>query len=412
MTLRIVQSSPGRERHRSPRRRSELGPPRRSRRRRRRNVAGDVGELCGLDPLGWRQRRVRAQLDAGGSRRLQSGPSTDELARNRPLASVINNAGVLPPLVRATTRDGFELEFGVAHLGHFAADRLVAPRAGAQRDSRAVVSVSSIAHARGRIDLDDLQFERKYNSTIAYAGTKLACLMFALELHRRATAAGSQLISVAAHPGISTTPIAAGWEREDRREAVGSPRAVRLPAVDAPVRPDCRGRCTVAGVCGKRAERDRRRLLTASDRLRADGRSSRARAAEPERTRCRRRRATLGSVGATHEGALRRRSERSVTTSPRGAPSGRAGSPSSCRLERRQVPDSGHLFGQGPHAPSHIDVPRDGIDARSSGPSTESPESPSGRNSLRRSRPRRWRHGRWTGLPLAPWGSAAPPPSR
>jgi NAD(P)-dependent dehydrogenase (short-subunit alcohol dehydrogenase family) len=81
-----------------------------------------------------------------------------------------------------------------------------------------VVSVSSIAHARGRIELDDLQSEREYGSSTAYSGTKLACLIFALELQRRATAAGSRLISVAAHPGISRTPIAAGWEAEDRRK--------------------------------------------------------------------------------------------------------------------------------------------------------------------------------------------------
>ena len=88
--------------------------------------------------------------------------------------------------MRATTRDGFELKFGVAHLGHFALTGLLLP-ALARSGTPRVVSVSSIAHATGRIDLDDLQCERRYNSTIAYAGTKLACLMFALELHRRAT---------------------------------------------------------------------------------------------------------------------------------------------------------------------------------------------------------------------------------
>jgi NAD(P)-dependent dehydrogenase (short-subunit alcohol dehydrogenase family) len=129
---------------------------------------------------------------------------------------LINNAGLLPPMQRATTRDGFELEFGVAHLGHFALTGLLLP-ALARSEQPRVVSVSSIAHARGRIDLDDLQYERHYASSIAYGGTKLACLMFALELHRRATAAGTRLVSVAAHPGISRTPIAAGWEQEDRR---------------------------------------------------------------------------------------------------------------------------------------------------------------------------------------------------
>jgi NAD(P)-dependent dehydrogenase (short-subunit alcohol dehydrogenase family) len=170
---------------------------------------------------------LRRIVDAGGSaefRELDLADlsrvrdfASDELARNRPLDVLINNAGLLPPLARATTRDGFELEFGVAHLGHFALTGLLLP-ALARSEKPRVVSVSSIAHARGSIELDDLQLERKYNSTIAYAGTKLACLMFALELHRRAAAAGSPLISVAAHPGISRTPIAAGWEREDRRK--------------------------------------------------------------------------------------------------------------------------------------------------------------------------------------------------
>jgi NAD(P)-dependent dehydrogenase (short-subunit alcohol dehydrogenase family) len=140
----------------------------------------------------------------------------DELARVRPLDVLINNAGLLPPLVRTTTRDGFELEFGVAHLGHFALTGLLLP-ALVRSDRPRVVSVSSIAHARGRIDFDDLQLERRYSSSTSYAATKLACLLFARELHRRAAAVGNNLISVAAHPGISRTPIAVGWEREDRR---------------------------------------------------------------------------------------------------------------------------------------------------------------------------------------------------
>jgi NAD(P)-dependent dehydrogenase (short-subunit alcohol dehydrogenase family) len=139
-----------------------------------------------------------------------------EVALGLPLHVLINNAGLLPPMVRATTRDGFELEFGVAHLGHFALTGLLMPAL--TRASRArVVSVASIAHASGRIDFDDLQHERGYRSYKTYCATKLACLMFALELHRRATSVGSGLLSLAAHPGVSITPIAAGWEQEDRR---------------------------------------------------------------------------------------------------------------------------------------------------------------------------------------------------
>jgi NAD(P)-dependent dehydrogenase (short-subunit alcohol dehydrogenase family) len=104
----------------------------------------------------------------------------------------------------------------VAHLGHFGLTGLLLP-ALARSEMPRVVSVASIAHARGRIDLDDLQLERGYASSRAYGNTKLACLMFAIELDRRATAAGLPIVSVAAHPGISKTPIAAGWEREGRR---------------------------------------------------------------------------------------------------------------------------------------------------------------------------------------------------
>ena len=170
---------------------------------------------------------VRRIVDAGGSAEFRALDladlsrirrfAADELARNQPLDLLINNAGLLPPLVRARTRDGYELEFGVAHLGHFALTGLLLPALERSGQAR-VVSVSSIAHARGRIVLDDLQHERRYSSSMAYSDTKLACLMFALELQRRATTAGSKLLSVAAHPGISTTPIAAGWEQEDRRK--------------------------------------------------------------------------------------------------------------------------------------------------------------------------------------------------
>jgi NAD(P)-dependent dehydrogenase (short-subunit alcohol dehydrogenase family) len=142
-----------------------------------------------------------------------------EVALGQPLDVLVNNAGLLPPMVRATTRDGFELEFGVAHLGHFALTGLLMPALKRARRPR-VVSVASIAHASGRIDFEDLQSERGYRSYKTYCATKLACLMFALELHRRATSAGSDLVSVAAHPGVSITPIAAGWEREDRRRLI------------------------------------------------------------------------------------------------------------------------------------------------------------------------------------------------
>jgi NAD(P)-dependent dehydrogenase (short-subunit alcohol dehydrogenase family) len=178
-----------------------------------RNAAG--GEAAVRRILAAGGRGEFRELDLADLARIRAF-AADELARGQPLDVLINNAGLLPPMQRATTRDGFELEFGVAHLGHFALTGLLLPALERSEQPR-VVSVASIAHARGQIDFDDLQHERRYRASRAYSSAKLACLMFALELDRRARAAGSRLTSVAAHPGVSRTPIAAGWEREDRR---------------------------------------------------------------------------------------------------------------------------------------------------------------------------------------------------
>ena len=188
--------------------------------------AGDHVVLADRDLAGGRAavERIRAEGGSAELRELDLGDlafvrafARAELAEERPLDVLVDNAGVLPPMVRATTRDGFELEFGVAYLGHFALTGLLLPALMRSERPR-VVSVASLAHASGRIDLDDLQMERRYKASRCYGATKLACLMFALELDRRASAAGSRLLSVAAHPGISKTPIAAGWEREGRRK--------------------------------------------------------------------------------------------------------------------------------------------------------------------------------------------------
>lgn len=142
--------------------------------------------------------------------------AAEELSFGKPLDVLINNAGSLPPKERTLTKDGFELDFGVGFLGHFALTGLLLPALERSEAAR-VITVSSISHEFGHINLQDLHHEQHYSSSMAYNCTKLACLMFALELHRRAKAAGSPLISVAAHPGISKTPIAKGWENEGRR---------------------------------------------------------------------------------------------------------------------------------------------------------------------------------------------------
>lgn len=119
---------------------------------------------------------------------------------------LINNAGVMTPPTRHVTTDGFELQFGTNHLGHFALTGQLLPllRKG---DRARVVTVSSIAARQGAIHFDDLQFERGYKPMVAYSQSKLACLMFAFELQRRCNAAGWSIESIAAHPGVSRTDL-------------------------------------------------------------------------------------------------------------------------------------------------------------------------------------------------------------
>jgi NAD(P)-dependent dehydrogenase (short-subunit alcohol dehydrogenase family) len=115
---------------------------------------------------------------------------------------LINNAGVMiPPLSR--TADGFELQFGTNHLGHFALTNLLLPQIAGR-----VVTVSSDAHRGGAIDFDDLNWERKrYRPWRAYGQSKLANLLFTSELQRRLTEAGSTVKATAAHPGYAATNL-------------------------------------------------------------------------------------------------------------------------------------------------------------------------------------------------------------
>jgi NAD(P)-dependent dehydrogenase (short-subunit alcohol dehydrogenase family) len=118
---------------------------------------------------------------------------------------LINNAGLMAP-PRRETADGFELQFGTNHLGHFAlTGQLLGLLEG--REEARVVTVSSTAHKIGRIHLDDLQGERRYGRWRAYSQSKLANVLFALELERRLRAAGSTASSLAAHPGYAATNL-------------------------------------------------------------------------------------------------------------------------------------------------------------------------------------------------------------
>jgi NAD(P)-dependent dehydrogenase (short-subunit alcohol dehydrogenase family) len=128
------------------------------------------------------------------------------VANGRPLDLLINNAGVMNLPTRRLTEDGFELQFATNHLSHFALTGLLLPvlrKAEAPR----VVNVSSVAHRGGKIDLANLQAERKYRSWPAYQQSKLANLLFTFELQRRSDAYGWGLMSNAAHPGFARTDL-------------------------------------------------------------------------------------------------------------------------------------------------------------------------------------------------------------
>ena len=153
-------------------------------------IAGDVGvqslDLTSLESV----RDASAELHA----------------KHASIDLLINNAGVMIP-PKQTTRDGFELQFGTNHLGHFALTGLLLDLLLPVPGSR-VVTVSSIAHRTGgaAIHFDDLQWDRSYDRSAAYAQSKLANLLFTYELQRRLAPQGTT-ISVAAHPGLASTEL-------------------------------------------------------------------------------------------------------------------------------------------------------------------------------------------------------------
>jgi NAD(P)-dependent dehydrogenase (short-subunit alcohol dehydrogenase family) len=129
-----------------------------------------------------------------------------KLSAERPrIDLLINNAGVMGP-PRTETADGFELQLGTNHLGHFALTGLLLGPVLATPAAR-VVTVTSPMHRVGRIDFGNLQRERGYNRWLAYGQSKLANLLFARELQLRLTAAGADAASMAAHPGYAATHL-------------------------------------------------------------------------------------------------------------------------------------------------------------------------------------------------------------
>ena len=154
---------------------------------------------------------------------------------------LINNAGIMvPPFGK--TADGFELQFGTNHLGHFALTGLLL---GIMVDtSRArVVTVSSGGHRFGAIDFDNLNAEKVYDQGKAYAQSKLANLLFMYELQRRFEAAGADTLAVAAHPGWTVTNLQVHWRMARMLNPIPGqkPEMGALPTLYAATAPDVQG---------------------------------------------------------------------------------------------------------------------------------------------------------------------------
>ncbi|MEU0692942.1 SDR family oxidoreductase [Streptomyces niveus] len=174
---------------------------------------------------------------------------------NRPVHILINNAGVMTPPDRQTTTDGFELQFGTNHLGHFALVAHLLPllRAGRAR----VTSQISISANENAINWSDLNWERSYNGRRAYSQSKIAFGLFGLELDRRSRAGDWGITSNLAHPGIAPTSLLAARPEVDRardmtavrviralaraRVLVGTVETAQLPALLAATSPDAGG---------------------------------------------------------------------------------------------------------------------------------------------------------------------------
>ena len=167
-------------------------------------------------------------------------------ARHDRLDLLINNAGVMMAPY-ATTADGFELQFGTNHLGHFALTGLLLDRLLPVAGSR-VVTVASNVHRAGRLSFDDLQSRHRYRRMAAYAQSKLANLLFTYELQRRLAAAGAATGALAAHPGTAMTDLTrylpqvlqAGYGMFGRLFAQ-SPAMGALPTLRAATDPGARG---------------------------------------------------------------------------------------------------------------------------------------------------------------------------
>jgi NAD(P)-dependent dehydrogenase (short-subunit alcohol dehydrogenase family) len=176
------------------------------------------------------------------------------VGEDRPVNILINNAGVMNPPSRQLTGDGFELQFGTNHLGHFALTQGLLPLL---RQGRArVTHQTSVAARSGVINWDDINWESGYDTMKAYAQSKIAVGLFGRELHNRSAAAGWGITSNVSHPGVSPTNLLAAQPGMGRAKDTPSLRMIRLmshlgvvgtvssaalPALLAAAGPDSRG---------------------------------------------------------------------------------------------------------------------------------------------------------------------------
>lgn len=131
--------------------------------------------------------------------------AADQVNQEPRLDALVNNAGVMMP-PKEVTSDGFELQFGVNHLGHFALTGHLIDKLKDQPGAR-IVNVSSLAHRQGSIEFDDIHSDKSYNRMQRYGMSKFANILFTYELQRRLEAANSPAISIACHPGGSNTEL-------------------------------------------------------------------------------------------------------------------------------------------------------------------------------------------------------------
>lgn len=218
-----------------------------------RNQAKGEHALAGIRDADPGARVSLRELDLSS---LESVAALGDTLRSEgdPIHILINNAGVMTPPDRQTTQDGFELQFGTNHLGHFALTAQLLPLL---RDGHArVTSQTSIAARSGEIHWDDLNWDRHYDGMAALRQSKIAVALFGLELSRRSAAGGWGVTSTIAHPGVAPTSLLAARPEVGRSGdtaqvrvirwlsahglLVGTPDSAALPALMASTSPDSR----------------------------------------------------------------------------------------------------------------------------------------------------------------------------